>query len=120
MTKSNLWLLILCLFVITVVSLGTVLILGRRNIYKPGVSTIVDKAVGQARKVYEEKKDEGIDFSNGPCLSNDLIKGWVLDLVHEPRTAVDSKPEYQCAALREGRATHFVEMDLEGNVIRVK
>lgn len=120
MTKSNLWLLILCLFVISIVSLGTIFIMGRKNIYKPGVSTTVDKAVAQARKVYDEKSKEGVDFDNGPCLSNDLIKGWVLDLVHEPRIALDNMPEYQCAALREGRATHFVEMDLKGNVLRVK
>src|SRR3989344_7796669 len=114
MTKSNFWLLILCLFVITVVSLGTILVLGKSSIYNPGVSTTVDKAVGQARKVYEEKKDEGINFSNGPCLSNDLVKGWVLDLVHSPRESIDNLPENQCAALREGRSTHFIEMDLEG------
>jgi hypothetical protein len=90
-----------------------------KNVYKPGVDIEDDRAVDQARKVYRQKKDQKIDFTDGPCLTNDLLPDWVVDIVHNPREAIDNLPENQCAAFMEGRAKHFVEMDAEGNVVRV-
>lgn len=125
--NSHFWLLALCLLVIIVVSLLTLIFLGNRNgldisptSYKSGVSPVKDTAVAQARKVFQEKKKDGVDLTEGPCLTNDLLKNWVLDIVHNPRTKTDDLAQNQCQAFLEGRATHFVEMDLEGNIVRVK
>lgn len=91
-----------------------------RSSYKPGVSQTSDRAVNQARKVYEEKKQLGIDLTNGPCLTNDLLPDWVVDIAHSPRQKIDDLPQNQCQAFTEGRATHFVEMDAEGNILQVR
>lgn len=88
--------------------------------YKPGVSAIYDKAVNQARAVYKDKRAVGTDFSNGPCISNNLFPEWVADTVHRPRVDSDNLPKNQCLEYLEGRAKHFVELDLEGNVVRVR
>lgn len=88
--------------------------------YKPGVSAELDKAVNQAKLIYEQKKKGGVDFLNGPCLTNDLLPGWVADIAHNPRQKIDDLSENQCQAFREGRAKHFVELDPEGNVIQVQ
>lgn len=77
-----------------------------------------DLAVAKAREIYQRQKAEGIDFSSGPCLTNNLLPDWVLDIAHDPREAVDDLPENQCSAFREGDAYHFVELDPDGNVIR--
>lgn len=90
-----------------------------KNGYRPGVDIKADSAVNQAKKVYQQKKDQGIDFTNGPCLTNDLLPDWVVDIVHNPRQTIDNLPENQCAAFTEGRSKHFVELDPEGNVVRV-
>lgn len=90
------------------------------NTYKPGIWPEADQAVAQAQYLYNKAKDQGVDFKNGPCLSNALIPGWVLDLAHNPREPVDDLPENQCKAYLEGSAKHFVEMDLKGNILRVK
>jgi hypothetical protein len=90
-----------------------------KNSYKPGVDVEADSAVNQAKKVYLQKKDQGIDFTDGPCLTNDLLPDWVVDIVHNPRQNMDNLPENQCAAYIEGRAKHFVEMDPNGEIIRV-
>lgn len=90
-----------------------------KNGYKPGVDLEADNAVNQAKKIYFQKKDQGIDLSEGPCLTNDLLPDWVVDIVHIPRETIDNLPENQCPAFIEGRAKHFVEMDPEGNVVRV-
>jgi hypothetical protein len=60
------------------------------------------------------------DLSAGPCLSNNLIPDWVADIAHNPRQAVDDLPANQCSAYREGQAHHFVELDLDGNLIRAQ
>jgi hypothetical protein len=90
-----------------------------RNGYKAGVDFEVDSAVNQAKKVYLQKKEQGIDLTDGPCLTNDLLPDWVVDIVHNPRQTIDNLPENQCAAFMEGRAKHFVELDSSGNVVRV-
>lgn len=120
-------LLILVLSVIAVVSLAIVYIheanpfnAAIKGKYKPGLSTEIDTMVGRAQKLYRDRKAIGIDFSTGPCLTNDLAKDWVADIAHNPRQDLDNLPENQCPAFLEGRASHFVELDLEGEVIRVK
>lgn len=118
--SSNLKLVALVLAVIGIVSLFVILSNKRQTVYKPGVSSDQDKAVNQAKYWYEKAKLQGMDFSKGPCLADGLIPGWVADIAHNPRKDIDNLPDNQCKAFLEGRAQHFVELDLEGNVIRVK
>ena len=80
----------------------------------------LDTAINQAKYFYNQKKMRGEDFSNGPCLSNALMPGWVVDIVHQPRKAIDDLLENQCSAYVEGSAKHFVELDIDGNFVRAK
>ncbi|MDP3899610.1 MAG: hypothetical protein Q8Q23_00855 [bacterium] len=79
-----------------------------------------DIALIQARQVYRQAVLDGVDLSSGPCLSNNLIPGWVLDIAHNPRQAIDNNPANQCPAYRDGAANHFIEMDVYGTVIKSK
>lgn len=106
--------------VIIATSLCVVLL--QRNpkyVYKQGTSTEVDTAVGAATKLFKEQTSS-LDLQNGPCLTNDLIPNWVADIVHNPRTAADDLSENQCQAYIEGRAKHFVELDQQGIIVRIK
>ena len=78
-----------------------------------------DLAVIRAKEIFKQKLLEETDLSSGPCLSEDLIPGWVVDIAHSPREPQDDLPENQCRSYREGRAQHFVELDPYGNVIRI-
>jgi len=80
----------------------------------------VETAINQAKHFYNQKKSLGDDISNGPCLSNALIPNWAADIVHSPRSPVDDLPENQCPAYREGKVSHFIELDLEGNLVRAQ
>lgn len=120
-------LLILMLSVIAAISLAIVYVhetnpfnRAIKGNYKPGLSTEIDTMVGRSQELYKNRKAIGMDFSTGPCLTNDLAQDWVADLVHNPRESLDDLPENQCPAYIEGRAKHFVELDIEGEVIRVK
>ena len=77
-----------------------------------------DRAIRLARQLYEEKKRLGMDFSNGPCLSEEIIPNWCVDVAHSPRHAVDDLPQNQCSSFRAQGVSHCVELDLDGNVIR--
>jgi hypothetical protein len=90
------------------------------NNYRPGRSPEVDSAINQAQLTYASKKQTGADLTDGPCLTNALQKDWVLDLVHNPRQPIDDLPQNQCSAYLQGQAKHFVELDLNGDLVRFK
>lgn len=80
----------------------------------------IDSAVNQAKRIYAEAKERGWDFSQGPCLTDALMPGWVLDIAHSPRLPIDDLPQNMCPSFKEGKAKHFVELDTEGNLIRAR
>lgn len=80
----------------------------------------IDVAVNQAKYLYEMEKSKDKDFSSGPCISNALMPDWVADVAHSPRQTIDDLAANQCPAYLEGRARHFVELDLEGNLIKAR
>lgn len=85
-----------------------------------GKKAAKDLAVSKAKDLFKQKLAEGTDMSNGPCLSNEIIPDWVVDVAHNPREAIDNQPGNQCSAFREGKAHHFVELDPMGNLIRAE
>ncbi len=114
----KLTLLIISFIVIMLTGLATVLLNsgGPRTTPK----SEIDTAINQAKHLYRQEKELGRDLSSGPCLSDALLPGWVVDIAHSPRLPIDDLPGNQCPAFREGRAKHFVELDLEGNLIRAR
>lgn len=83
------------------------------------------KAISLAQQVYEAIKKNpstmaqaGVKWEDGFCLANVLMKDWVADLVHNPRQPVDDDPKNQCSYYNTGEAHHFVELDLDGNLVR--
>jgi hypothetical protein len=78
-----------------------------------------EKAIELAQQAYQEALARGDSLSRGPCLGV-IMPGWVVDIAHKPRQNIDDRPENQCAAVRMGEAGHFVELDPQGNVIRVR
>jgi hypothetical protein len=79
-----------------------------------------DLAIVMAQQLFRTKKAQGVDMSNGPCLAEEIIPGWAVDVAHSPRIDIDNLPENQCRSWLERRVQHFVELDLEGNVIRAR
>ena len=117
-SKHKLFLLVLT--IITLLSIAILWFNIQNKEYRPGVLQEYDDAVNKAQIIYREKKKLGIDLSSGPCLTNHLKPGWVADLVHNPRIEIDKRVENQCPVYLEGKADHFVELDLDGNVIKVR
>jgi len=81
-----------------------------------------DKAVAEAQSAFREAQGSGQDLSVGPCLAESLpgLQGWVADVAHDPRQRIDDLPANQCSRYREGDADHFVELGLDGLLIRAQ
>ena len=74
-----------------------------------------DLAVYKANKIYQELKDRGINFSDGPCLSPEIIKDWSVDIAHNPSNSIDKLPENNCSP-----TLHQVILDPNGIIISAK
>lgn len=70
-----------------------------------------------ALQLYQDEKDKGIDFSS-QCLGT--CGDYAVDIVHIPRDETDNLPANQCEAYRKGEVSHFVELDKEGNIVRLR
>ena len=92
-----------------------------KKIQSPSPTTFVfegdDEILKNALNLYVTKKEQGVDFSNGPCLGK-IADDWVLDIAHDPRQPVDDKAQNQCKDFKEGKVNHFIELDPDGKLIR--
>ena len=78
------------------------------------------EAIRRAKQLFRHIQREGRDLSEGPCIAEEILPGWCVDIAHDPRQPEDNLPQNQCQSYRTGRARHFVELDPEGNVIRAE
>jgi hypothetical protein len=81
-----------------------------------------DRAVDEAQAAYDQVAPTQRDLMRGPCISESLpgLPGWVADIAHDPRLPVDDEPANQCQRYRDGEAEHFVELDVNGTLIRAE
>ncbi len=79
-----------------------------------------EKAIRAAMEIYKKEKEKGTDLSRGPCIAQEAVPNWAVDVAHDPRQPVDDLPENQCASFREGRVGHFVELNPDGKLIRAE
>jgi len=70
-----------------------------------------DDAFAACKELCEASKDAGVDLSEGPCLSDQIVKDWVCDIAHDPRQPTDNDPENQCQAFIKQEAHSFIELD---------
>jgi hypothetical protein len=75
-----------------------------------------NRAVSCALDLYAQKKAEGMQFSS-QCLGT--CEDYAVDIVRVPRTSEDNLVENQCADFREGKVSHFIELDKDGEIVRV-
>lgn len=86
-------------------------------------STIIEEAkvqqelIDKINALYKQAKDSGRDLSQGPCLGT--VDGYAVDIAHNPRTEADNDPKNQCASYISGEVQHFVELDPDGNILRI-
>jgi hypothetical protein len=80
------------------------------------------RAVDEAQAAFRQLQAGGQELSAGPCISESLsgLPDWVADIAHDPRQPVDDEPANQCQRYRSGQAHHFVELNVDGQLIRAE
>jgi len=73
-------------------------------------------AISCGLNLYNQEKNKGTEF-NSQCLGT--CGDFVIDIVNVPRNEEDNKVENQCSDYREGKVSHFIELDKNGNIVRV-
>ena len=79
-----------------------------------------EEAIQAGQRLYRNLKTSGADLSAGPCISQQILPDWCVDLVHSPRIPSDDLPANRCPTYLDGRVRHQVELDLEGRLIRAE
>lgn len=74
------------------------------------------EAIKIALQLYEKEKSSGNPLGS-QCLGT--AYGYAIDLVHDPRTEEDELTENQCKDYYEGRVYKFIEINTEGDIVRV-
>jgi len=75
-------------------------------------------AIRQARKLLDEKLKSGYDLENRPCLAEEIVPGWAIDIVHQPIEEVDMLEINQCQSYLEGKVENIILMDEFGHQIK--
>jgi len=73
-------------------------------------------AIEKAQELFQNEKNSGANFSS-QCLGT--TGDYAVDIVHVPRTSEDNLPANQCADYADGKVGHFIELDKEGNIVRI-
>ncbi|MBU1164062.1 hypothetical protein KKA15_00695 [Patescibacteria group bacterium] len=74
-------------------------------------------AIREGRKMLDEKLISGFDLEKRPCLAEEIVPNWAIDIVHNPLEDVDSEAENQCQSYLEGRVENIILMDEYGHQI---
>jgi len=104
---------------IVILILAVCLIFGAiyfKSIGSQDKENLEDEAISCTLNLYKRAKEKGVKFDS-QCLG--VCGDYVVDIVHVPRSEEDNKPENQCKEYREGKIKHFIELDKEGNIVRV-
>ena len=82
---------------------------------KPLYVSEQEKTILCANNLYQQNKSI-INFSS-QCLG--ICSDYAVDIVHIPRSEEDNLPENQCEAFRNGQVTHFIELDKDGEIVKI-
>jgi len=119
--------LIYTVVALAVVVLALIIILLRGNEFnllgKQGDSSSVsdkvqmqENALRCAHELYNDFASSKIRIDS-QCLG--VCFGYAVDFVHVPRNSSDDSKENQCSDYASGRVVNFIELDRNGDVVRV-
>lgn len=69
-----------------------------------------------ANDLFIQAKNNGIGLDS-QCLGN--CGNYSVDIVHVPRIEADNLRENQCKDFNQGTTKYFIELDSEGNLVRI-
>lgn len=131
-SKNGFWIVALIIILVVVASVIFIILRGNedswikdsRGIYvmhgnpssTPDNVMEQQTAIGCASALYAFESLKNISF-NSQCLGT--CSNYVIDIVNVPRTNEDDDAENQCADYISGKVKHFIELNKQGNIVRI-
>ena len=78
---------------------------------------VQQNALGCAGELYVAEGLKYVNFSS-QCLGT--CGNYAVDIVHVPRTSEDDLKENQCSDYLDGKVKHFIELNSQGQVVRIE
>lgn len=75
------------------------------------------EAIECSLQLYDDEENKGIEFSS-QCLG--ICGNYAVDIVHVLRNEEDDKPENQCEDYKIGKVSNFIELDKDGEIVKIK
>ena len=74
------------------------------------------QAIFCANDLYNQEKENGTEFKS-QCLG--ICGNYAIDVVSVPRVSEDNLIQNQCEEFRNDKVDSFIELDKEGNIVRI-
>jgi hypothetical protein len=74
------------------------------------------QVISCAEGLYNKEKVNGTQFDS-QCLGG--CGDYAIDIVHVPRNSEDNLVSNRCEDYRSGKFNNFIELDKEGNIVRI-
>jgi len=74
------------------------------------------EAINCAKELYHKENNLGVQFSS-QCLGK--CGNYSIDIVHFPRDSLDDLIQNQCEDYRNGITKNFIELNLNGEIVKI-
>lgn len=80
-----------------------------------------DQAIKECIKECNKAIALGKNLVDGPCLSQEIVKGWACDIVNKPKIdIIDNNPKNQCESYNKNQVKHIVYVTQNCTLISAK
>jgi hypothetical protein len=101
-----------------------ILLAGILNVYLRNVNDYKENkelAINECIKECELFVLKGNIVTDGPCISQEIIKNWACDIVNQPKIKlIDSNPKNQCESYNKNKVKYLVEVTKNCELISAK
>jgi hypothetical protein len=80
-----------------------------------------DSAIKECIKECNKAIAVGTILTDGPCLSEEIVKGWACDIANKPKIdIIDNNPNNQCKLVNKKNIPHLVTVTQNCSLISAK
>ncbi len=80
-----------------------------------------EQAIIECIKLCNLEVIKGTILTDGPCLSQEIVKGWACDTVNQPKIdLIDNNPKNQCQSYIQKEVKHIVYVSPKCSLVSAK
>jgi hypothetical protein len=80
-----------------------------------------EQAINECIKQCNLEVSKGTILTDGPCLSQEIVKGWACDIINQPKIdLIDNNPKNQCQSYIKKNVKHIVYVSQKCSLVSAK